>query len=291
MQSRVGIIVLAIAAGAALSGCLVDKKPPKEIYRGTDTLRDYTAGKWIAYNVTATSLTEDTPTQTGSLNIEWKDHVPLIDPDTGDSIPVLQEITKLTINGETRGTVRYISQDTDNSIQIHAIEDLEAVTGTDHAHYWLSTSGGTALADLAPMTIIKSPLDVANQPDPVAFTVMDGCENSPSCGDPIGTFVDALTVEGDAPSPINTNLGKFMDPIRISFEGNSQPIASVVSTLFDIRDACGSGLFTEHRGSMDIMPEIGIVRMDNICGDTDELGIRTEVRYIFTLSNTNIALP
>ena len=297
MNRVVRIILLALISITALSGCLVEKKDLKKIARTTDNLRVYQAGDTITYNVTATSIPNlgGAPfSQAGTLSINWTTpSSPLIRPGSASAIPqVIKETTILSLGGTSDpGTVRYISQDADGQVTLHALEDSAGVL------YWLSSTGVPNLPAINTESFITFisepfPLGIEFGPDPYEFYVMQGCEDS-NCDNSIGRFSDNPDVVGDTVS-VTSNLGVFQNPFQINFTGSTAVTISTLPVFFDIRDICGkTGPLITHgtggAGTMYVMPEIGMIRMDNTCVDSNPSG--NTVHYTITISNTNIPLP
>jgi len=223
MQNQLGIFVLAIVISTALSGCLVEKIKPGEettISRTTNILHIYKPGEFIDYNVTATTDTgSDFVISRGTMRIHWENHGDLIDPISTDPIPVLKETT--TLKFETgiepdATTTRYISQDTDGNIILHAIEDNAGGLN------WLRNNGNINTSEpvIAPV-IFDSPLVVGVKPPSPEpdFYVMEGCTTATrSCGSAIYIFSDDFTIEGDTKSVL-TDLGRFTNPFQLSYSG------------------------------------------------------------------------
>lgn len=296
MQNQLGTFVLAIAISTALSGCLVDKIKPGEettISRTTNELRIYQAGDFIDYDVVATVLLDgDISTSQGTMRIHWENHGSLIDPISTDSIPVLKETT--TLKFETgiepdATTIRYISQDADGSIILHAIEDSVGDLS------WLRNNDdiNTSAPVIAPV-IFDSPLAVGVKPpnSPLDFYVMEGCTvEASSCGSAIYQFSDDFTIEGDT-KPVTTNLGKFTNPFELSYSGGILPTGSeAISILGDIRDACGNSQeiikhgFPAGGGILFVFPEIGMIQLDGFCSVLDGSG--KSVHYLITINNAS----
>lgn len=303
VYQRIAGILIVVVVITSLPGCLVKKKDLDKIARTTDNLRIYQDGDYIIYDVIAVRLPNNSPTPEtlyGTLRIDWNAHQNLIQPVTNNSIPVIQEIMTLNLNGASEtGTVRYISQDTNGKVTLHAIE----ATGIEE-HYWLNTQGNNNLTTTEFFTIFNSPItfgdqdfdsynpktDITTTNSSVSFYILEGCEGQASCNSSIGQFSDDHDVVGDS-TEITTNLGVFVNPFRIDFYGSATPTPAPFPVVFDIRDVCGTGP-TQHgfasNGIMYIMPEVGMIYMSNTCYDA---GTGDVMQYTYTLSNTNISLP
>lgn len=302
MLRLAGAILLALIVTTGLSGCLVKKKDLEKIARTTDNLRVYQPGDYLIYNVSATrvpNLGGAPEILSGTLRIDWIPHANLTVPFTGGTvtIPVLQEVSTLNLNGgaSNEGTTRYISQDGNGQVTLHAIEAI----GTED-HFWLNTSGDADLSNLEYFTIFNSPITFGDQDfdsyDPatdittpnstVNFYVLEDCEGNASCNSAVGQFIDDHDVVGDS-NEITTNFGVFINPFRIQFSGSATPTPTF-PVVFDVRDVCGTQ-FTTHSGTMYVMPEIGMVEMSSTCADSNING--STVYYTITLRQVSFDLP
>ena len=290
MLKKPGMILLTMCIGTLLSGCLVDKKDVETISRTTESLRVYQPNDFIEYNVTA--IIDSDTTSRGTLHVEWKSTNELQDPIHSDiQYPVLKETSTLTYDvgssEEGATVIRYISQDTGGNVTLYAIDDGTGL-------YWLYDPAriGNLSSDVILPVVFDSPMAVGTPPpnSPLEFLVMEGCGTG-LCGEDIYKFNDSFEVVGDSTS-VTTNLGKFSNPFEITFSGGTIPHNSpTIGFWGDIRDACGTSSDTVlHNGTMFIMPEIGIVRMTNLCQNITAGGGH-QVNYIITLNDTNIPLP
>lgn len=297
MVKKIGMVLLAASASLLLSSCLVEKdKIVEKIARKTDTLRIYQNGDFIDYNLTAIIGSNGIPsTQYGTVRIKWESIAELQDPITLANIvstyPVLKETTTLTYNDDGNSTpdatvVRYISQINadppdlaQGSMLLHAIDD-----GTDQ--YWPYPSNTTTPTN-APVirpVILESPL-VIGVNSPYDYSILQ-CSNPSLCETKIYQFTEqTLNVVG-ASREVSTNLGIFSNPFEITFVGNTLPApGSTIEFLGDIRDACGtSSDQISHNGTMFVIPEIGVIRMDHTCTNNTS---GNSVTYILTVRDTS----
>lgn len=288
----VGAFLLVSLLVSSLTGCLVKKKDLKKISRTTDNLHIYQPGEYIDYDVTATRYSRfgDYSVQTGTLRVEWKQHNDLIVPLTGGavSIPVIQEINTLNINGAANaGNIRYISQDNTTDIGQVTLHAIEAIDAEDH--YWLNTNGDASLSTIEDFITFKSPMVISGTTNN-DFYILDGCPiDGTECLSSVGHFTDSLEVVGDS-NEITTNLGVFINPFQINFSGNYAPTPPTFP-IVDIRQVCteGTTVTTSYNGTMFVMPEIGMIQMSNTC--YDQGGSGDTVYYTITLRSTNINLP
>jgi len=294
------VLILASIVLGGLTGCLVKKKDLKKIARTTDKLRIYKPGDYILYDVSITRVPNLSPPvyQSGTLRIEWKLHPDIAVPFTGGAktIPVIQEVSTLDINGGTSnlGTTKYISQDANGQVTLHAIEAI----GTEN-HYWLNTSGDSSLTTINYFTTFNSPLSPGDQSfdsydsDAVLITsnptinyyVLEGCEGNASCSSAIGVFSNDHDIVGDS-HEITSKLGVFINPFQINFSGSATPSPAPFPVTFDIVSLCGTD-HTTFDGTMYVMPEIGMVEMTNTCRDVGGSG--DYVYYTYTIRSYNLS--
>lgn len=293
MKRVAQIAILAFVSITILSGCLVKKKDLVQIARTTDNLRVYQPGDYIEYDVTATTVPLSTPptTQTGTLRVQWFASADLIRPnEPSSSISVLKEVTTLSLDGGTSdpGTIRYISQDdalNPGQITLHAMEQ-EGLP-----RYWLSQTGDIDLTKTESSIFFYSPIVPGIKPQ-TDFFVMDDCEGKASCAFEVGRYIDDQNVVGDSVA-VTTNLGVFLNPFQINFSGSATPSAAVSTfpVALDIRNVCDTNI-TQHgdagNGTMYILPEIGMIRMENTCKSVISNDF---VIYTITIGSTNIPLP
>lgn len=308
MQSRIGIIALALAAGTLLlSGCLVEKDDfskvqANKIQRTTDKLRVYKAGDFIEYNVQAERFVGGNPNEnlTGTLKVKWESTSALRRPVTNETIIALKEITTLTYHNsdspsDDGNTVRYITQDANGQITLHALD-----TGSSNTYYWLSSSGDADLTKTDSHVVFQSPIILETPPKPlpkIEFYVMEGCDDETNCKLAVGRFDDTQEVVGES-KEIPTNIGTFTNPFEITSFGNARPQGgNVPQPIIDFRVLCSTDTnsaepvafgFAGNR-RMWVMPEIGMIQLSNTCNESGS--DPTRIDYTLTLSNTNIPLP
>jgi len=292
MLKKPGMILLVISISALLGSCHIKQEDEVTISRTTPNLRVYQPNDFIEYNVTAI-INSDAVNQ-GTLRVKWTATGDLTDPIDGATLyPVLKETTTLTYEPNSTEPdvtiIRYISQDSVGSITLYAIGD-----GNDL--YWLydPANTGDLTSDIIRPVIFDSPMDRTTPPpnSPLEFSVMENCGDTPGlCGLELYEFNDSFTIVGDT-TQVTTNIGKFSNPFEIKFSGTTIPNNSpTVSFYGDIRDACGTSTDQiSHNGSMFVIPEIGIIRMTNLCQNFTTGG-GEQVNYIITLSSTNIPVP
>ena len=166
---------------------------------------------------------------------------------------------------------------------LHALE-----VGT--LRYWLSETGNTDKTITESSIFFYSPIVPGIKPT-TQFFVMDDCEGNANCNSEVGQYIDNQDVVGDSVS-VTTNLGQFLNPFQINFYGSSSPSPAPLPVTFDIRNICDTDI-TQHgfagNGRMFVMPEIGMIRMENTCSKVTIGG--EIVVYTITIGSTNIPLP
>lgn len=292
--NQLRLIILAASISALLSGCLVEKKSVDKIFRTTDTLHIYKTGEFIEYDVIAVTQTTGNPTQYGTLRVEWNSVGTLNNPIDGSIIsPDLKETTTLTYDSNNSGepdavSARYISQvntvpadPNQGSIILHAIDDE---VDADYWPYDPTNTGNSGGPVISPI-IFESPLTIGDSSS-LAYSIME-CDASLLCNNEIYTFTDDVSTVGDT-REVETPLGIFSNPFQISFSGGTSPVGQqALSFLGDIRDACGTSAdLVTHNGNLFVMPEIGIIRIENIpCYNAPD----TTIYYTITARATNIS--
>jgi len=296
MLKKPGIILLALGISTLLSSCLVSQKDVETIARTTDELRIYESGDRIDYDITVVISSDDPPTfRQGVMRVLWEQTADLTNPVGGPNIgPVLKETTTITYDDNTEPesiVIRYISQDEKGKMVLHAIDD-----GTNT--YWPYSDGTVFPVDGLGTTpvIFDSPMVIGITPanSGEAYVIAE-CSNN-LCNSQLYKFRDeSVSVVGDTIA-ITTSMGKFSNPFQIKFEGGIAPSGALaIELLGDIRDACGTSSETISHGTaagvgnLFVLPEIGIIRMENACRVT--IGNGTIVLYTATIRSTNIALP
>ena len=295
--NKLWTLLLIASISTLLSGCLVDKKKAEDkISRSTDTLHLYQSGEWIEYEVIEVKQTGMADnTRYGTMHVKWENTGDLNNPnEPGIISPGFKETTTITyddnISGEPDTTViRYISQITataalnQGSIILHAIDD-----GINQ--YWpYDSTEAAALNYNAPVinpVILESPLSFSNTLSS-AFSVME-C-NTGLCNNEIYAVSDNVNTVGDS-REISTNLGIFSNPFQLSFSGGTTLRGTpALNFIGDIRDACGTSADTvTHFGSLFVMPEIGIIKIENNqCTNTSTIP-STIIYYTITARDTNI---
>jgi len=289
MLKKLGMMLLAVSIGTLLSSCLVKKKSPDQITTFTSTtnqLRIYQPFDTIYYNVQVDSALSGS--QSGTLQVEWRDTRQITDPlaSPTQQYSVREETTTLSISDGVGGTndeqlVRYVEQDNiTGSLYLRAFP-----TQTRDVYYWLSpTNPPTSM--LQRFEIFRSPLAMAGTIDLGAFYVASDCSDRQQCqiSEALAQSrlftVTAINQTVDIPG-----TGIFKNAYRVKYDATTNRQAT--APVFDILDVCGSlGNFTStsHSATLDIVPEIGVIKMVNECTDSAS---NSDVIYTATLDHTS----
>lgn len=270
----------------SLTACLVHPSDAKKktYNRTTDSVHIYKAGDSIEYSVYGQASVGfgSVSSITGTMKITWYANDNIIDPVSSTSYEVLKEVTILNINGVETRSERYISQDTDGTIKLHAFYKPASAD-----LYWVSDAGITPPTALNEVIILKSPL-MLNDSYASTFYVFNDCNDTNLCSTSLGyQSDDAIKVEGTNET-IEIQAG-FFNTIRVTYSGNKILTSGVTSfpIHLDSRSSCGSGN-TSYYGLANYMPEVGIIKMDVHC--TAATAIYTYT-IEFKRAGGSIALP
>jgi hypothetical protein len=270
MKKNLFFTLTAIAVLLTLSGCLVEKKKQdvKSISRTTDNLRIYQPGDQIVYNFTTDRILGGGTQEkiTGTLTVKWQQLTgelknPFTDETYSDA--ALKQSLIYQINGSATtgpGIVRYIQQDSvTGAVSVIAVEDSAG------DRFWFNEMGGPGISVVDPMLFFDSPLNYSGD-SLIDFYEMPNCEGKANCDNPIGRYSNALTLMGDS-TAIETNLGKFEDPIQVNQAGSITPFDGLSAPLLDIQHVCNTTGrdFVTHDSTAYFFPEIGIIQMTNTC--------------------------
>ncbi len=310
----IAAIALVTLTSVALTGCLVEQKEPEPpYYRKSDNLRIYKQGDWIRYNVIATTLsgTSAGNAQAGTLEVRWGNYSPLTSPDgnagnDGNPYDVIEKrylfcLGDASCNPSETVVIQYVHQDNASSNPASAgTERLVAMGGhpTTGQYYWLNNKGGSngfappsnpVLGGQETVITLKSPLFI-NDAYTVKYNLMDNCyTGTPGCLDNVGESTTSIEIIGDS-KRINTNIGNYANPFWVKFTaGKVFPDVDVGGQLpltFDIFDLCSDGIST-HSGDMYIVPEIGVIQMQNTCTDSSTA---SSTRYDITIDSISSSI-
>jgi hypothetical protein len=274
-----------VAKGPSVAFAGVAQKqddPPGFHYRTTNALRTINDGDYLEYNVTGQVANNigQLSIVTGLMRVEWFDDQ-LAEPLSGVStIPVLREVTTLTLDQEatTYTSVRYLQQQP-NGLKVLAFSGVPDLlwAGSDSA-----PDDGAALMGF---TSMPSPVPTSAE-RLYTFPIWEGCQDAPVCASKLMTFNDFRVFVSDA--PIMTDLGGFSS-IYIGYSsGGFSPDVSTMPALVDIRGYCDS-TSAHFDGAMFVFPQIGVVYWENSCTALDGSGYSSTLTG--SLSATNIDIP
>jgi hypothetical protein len=298
MKFQVSAVAVLAVVVVSLGGCLVekDKGAAKTYASNTNILHTYVAGNVITYDLKEYSGT----TRYGTLEVKWEQTADIKDPFSNTYFPVLKETTTVYFNDSASPesqVVRYIEQSTDvlagtnGTIYLRAIDDPTTSPPNATDDWWLSNQGTVPSVTLDRFVIFRSPITLADTLE-INFNVLDDCSGS-TCPQSLGTFSNGLTVGNNLVSVGGTRYGTFSNVYRISYAGSLNPTDQPLVSPFDFLDICRTGdlqgIPVNHSGTLDIVPEIGVIRIVNTCSYQS---ITSEpVQYEAIIRNTNIPLP
>lgn len=291
MLKKLGIVLLALSISILLSGCLVDQKDVETIASTDNALRIYQPFDTINYQV---QVNRASGTENGTLQITWNNpDVSILNPITQETYSVLKETTTLTINDEDPNElIRYIEQDKNDDNNSKGSMYLRAFdTAVANKYYWLSTALNVPPGTLERFEIFRSPMpsDLSKPlPDQIGmnnFYIFEDCTGT-SCPTRIA-FASSRTFKVTArEQTVETPAATFTNAYKVQY--NATINREATTPLLDILAVCGESGITSHAAILYIVPEIGIIKIENTC--TYSLGT-SPVFYIITLDNTNIPLP
>ena len=273
---------------ALLSGCLVHSNGGKTFFRETDSIHLYQPGDFIEYSVSGTYASTMTSfhSVSGTLRIDWSVPDPIYDPITGNQVTgLLKEVSTLNVGGNETHIVRYISQDIDGNIYLHAFDK----DGT--YYFWVNNSSGTPPSSLNKVQLWQSPLAITPSNYDIKFYVFDDCDNTNLCKTYLGSQTETGKVESDNVD-IQTDPGVF-NTFRVSVNGNDQPGSGVTSFLpinfLDTRSSCSSnGAY--FNGQAYVFPQVGVVAMNMHCNASSGYP-SFDYTFSFKHAGGSIALP
>ena len=280
MLKRLGMILLAISLSGLLSSCLVKKEkvPNIKTYTSTtDTLRLYQPGDRIDYQVQIDNA--DSGRQVGTMTILWESTPNLSDPFDPITHPVLKETTTLTIEGNEEILVRYIEQDTPNHSKYLRAFDAPVA----NQYLWLSATNAPA-DTVDKFENLDSPMVVAGQLALGDFYIVGDCNGTNCTTRETHSFNRTFQVTA-MNQTVETPAGNFEKTYKARHMATTNREAT--GPLSDILDVCGdAGEANSHDAILDVVPEIGIVKIVNTCTNLTAGGSPTF--YTISMESTNI---
>ena len=290
-------LLLALAAG--LGGCLVKKEKPAQqtppYYRTSETLRTYQAGDYLEYNVQAL-LPKATAYTQGRMRISWDGPFTITGP-INQSFPAMKKTYQLCWYDQN-GNPCYLPGDALTTLVHYVLQDgtgTERFVAMDAAdndtYYWVNTlgslqedptDGGTA----EPAEILRSPLQSTAYT--TAFYIMNcAAGGTEQCASSVAKETRYLTVTDDN-TLIPTNVERFANPYRITYSNGNVTLLGTETELpmgpLDLFSICSRQTST-HRGTMYVVPEIGMIYQENTCDDIGDG--KQPSQYIFSITNVS----
>ena len=262
-----------LLTGLVVSGCLVDGGDSGTVYTPVDgSLHIYQANDYIVYDVNGQRSSGPSSLGvpiSGTLRIEWNAHADLVNPldPTGPRIEVLEEVTTLTIGSTITESKRYISQDPDGTMYLHAFEkDLSE-------YYWVNTDLNPTAPPLSlnKATLLDSPLTFDASVTDRKFNLFGSCNTSLLCNDLIGSQSETSTIQNGLVR-IQLQRGIF-DTYRMNIAGEKvHSVSSLNTTVFpivvDFRSSCNEK-DADFTSSSNFYPSIGIIYQVASCASRD----------------------
>jgi hypothetical protein len=268
-----------------LSGCLVESSDPLPVTeRTTDNLRIINSGDFLVYRLSGQRSTNGTVTGvSGRMTVTWTDdiipnpHIP------GTNVDVLKEETVVEYdNAPTSTTVRYVTQDPDGSLNVHAFrQKADILYAGDYIPSQIQFT-------YQPIQFVSSPL--ANTSTTFSYRVLDACGET-ECAVSLRQITEANEFTDDV--AITIDAGKQYQTLYYVYTGfflenNTAPL----QLPFDFRTSCASIPITEITGEYYYFPEVGLVRFLSSCtGIDDSNGNNVGHRISGSLISASFPLP
>ena len=267
-----------------LSGCLVESSDPLPIVdRTTENLRPIQSGDQIIYRLTGQrSINSAFTPLTGRMTVTWTQDF-IEDPHNPPStINVLREETLVEYDdGFVSTTIRYVTQDVDGSLYVHAYRNKNIIV------YAGDYTPSQVQFTYQPVQTVASPLTAANST--FSYRALDGCAAT-ACSFSLRQITEANEYRDDV--PVTTDAGKRYQSLYYTYTGffledNSTPLINPL----DFRTSCAS-VPIELSGEYYYFPEVGLVRFLSSCtGFDDSSGNTLGHRITGSLLSANFTLP
>ncbi|HEY5602280.1 MAG TPA: hypothetical protein VIM41_04155, partial [Gammaproteobacteria bacterium] len=267
-----------------LSGCLVDStEPPPLIERSTDNLRLIQSGDRMVYDISGNRITTaGTAPIKGQMTVQWfpdfieDPHNPTV------QIPVLREETTFVYDGGGGvSTIRYVSQDPDGSLYVHAYYDKTIILYA--GNYSASQTDYT----YSPIQVVSSPLQMAG--NQFSYRVLECLTVDSLCGTSIRAIQETNQFNSEAATV--TASGHRFNTLYYVYEGQLlEGVSPSLPSPLDFRMACGGNTFT-FNGEYYYFPEVGLVRFFSFCTAADASSNTITLQLSGSLSSASFPLP
>lgn len=261
-------LILVSLFSVLLSGCLVENSDPIPVKgRTDDTLRTILSGERLVYELTGQRSINNVPTPiTGTMTVEWTNDI-IPDPHNSSvDISVIREQTVADFDdGLSTTTIRYLTQDANGSIFVHAYRQKNNLVYTG---IYVTDPAQTSVS-YSPIEMVKSPITAMDST--LSYRLFQSCGNAATC--PLSSSLRQITegIEFLDDVPVTTNAGKSYQSFYFTYTGsfledNSTPFIEP----FDFRTSCAAIPSTNSiTGEYYYYPEVGLIKFLSSCEGVD----------------------
>jgi hypothetical protein len=260
-KKTVFFIFTVSSLATVLSGCLVEnKEPPPLIDRTTDNLRMIQSGDRIVYDLSGTRTTSFIPSSiSGTMTVTWSDDV-IIDPHNAPAtIDVLREETVVEYdNGGGNTMIRYVTQDPDGSLHVHAYYDQSTI---------IYVGALTSPPVYQPVEVLSSPLQMADSTFSYGVQPCGGIIYPDICANPSVKIINELN-EFRGEVDLTIQAGRRYNTLFYSFTGSYLVDNGDLPSPLDYRTLCDANAI-DFGGEYYYFPEVGLVEFFSSCTGYD----------------------
>jgi len=244
-----------------LSGCLVENSDPIPVTdRTTDSLRLIQSGDRIVYRILSGQRTANGSTtfSNATMTVTWTNDF-IEDPhNPPTTITLLREDTVVEFEqGGSASTVRYVTQNQDGSLFVHAYYDKQSIL-------YMGDFGPTPYT-YQPIQIVASPLTMTNSV--FSYRVLDDC-TATACALSLKAITEAIQYNSE--SVITIDAGRSYNTLYYTYNGRiEEGLNTPLPTPLDYRRTfCGTNT-SEFFGEYYYFPEVGLVSFQTSCSGFD----------------------
>ena len=246
-----------------LTGCLVENKDPPPLLDRDDSnlLRMIQAGDRIVYSLAGTRTTNFVPTTvSGTMTVTWINDQ-IVDPHSLDVIPVLREEAVIVFDqGGGTTTIRYITQDPDGSINVHAYYNKSPIDQSS-----LVFMGNIDSTTYQPVLVQSSPMPMVNKI--ISYRIQQCIESQTTCVEPSIKIIQE-TIEYRGEEDITIRAGRRYNTLFYSFTGEYLLSNGDLPSPLDFRTLCDANAII-YDGEYYYFPEVGLVEFFSSCTGTN----------------------
>ncbi|WP_455206684.1 hypothetical protein [Kaarinaea lacus] len=263
-----------------LSGCLVENKdPPPLVDRSTENLRLIQPGDRIVYSLAGTVTVSFVPrTVSGTLTVTWSNDQ-IEDPHNYPNvIQVLREESVVQYDqGGGTTTVRFVTQDPDGSLYVHAYYDQSRIV----------YMGDVASPTYQPIQVVSSPMEMANSG--FSYRIQQCVNTQTTCVEPSIKIINELN-EYRNEVDLTTRAGRRYNTLFYTYTGSYLQNNGTLPAPLDFRTICDANAIS-FEGEYYYFPEVGLVEFFSSCTGTNATLNPVGHSIRATLLNTNFPLP